>query len=228
MARESNQAKIATAGPPSRYALVFVLRTEALRRAAGTGRRAAFRAFFRGDFFGLFFAAFFTASFADPGRRFEPIVRGRPRWPSPTSRAIRRTIVSSMLTLRARQACLNFRCTPSGTLRMSMLPMISTVARIGGSRQATQGVCSSAAKQFPHRAAGGCLASREMLSSHAGYRSMNATSSAGFRAGLVSSPARCFSESRGDGSAARRPTMTSVTTDMPSGAPTAAAAVLSV
>jgi hypothetical protein len=33
-----------------------------------------------------------------------------------------------MLTLRSRHACLNFRCTPSGTLRMSMLPMLSTIA----------------------------------------------------------------------------------------------------
>jgi hypothetical protein len=37
-------------------------------------------------------------------------------------------MASSMLILRARHACLNFRCTPLGTLRMSMLPMLSTVA----------------------------------------------------------------------------------------------------
>jgi hypothetical protein len=30
--------------------------------------------------------------------------------------------------LRSRHACLNFRCTPPGTLRMSMLPMLSMVA----------------------------------------------------------------------------------------------------
>jgi hypothetical protein len=44
-----------------------------------------------------------------------------------------------MLTLRARQACLNFRCTPSGTLRMRMLPMLSKVPRIGGLRQVVPG-----------------------------------------------------------------------------------------
>ena len=73
--RESNQAEKVTAGPPSRYALVFVRWGEARRRAADAGRRAAFRVCFRGPFF----AAFFAAAFAGPRRRFEPIVRGRPR-----------------------------------------------------------------------------------------------------------------------------------------------------
>jgi len=220
--RESNQAEKVTAGPPWRYALVFALRTEARRRAADAGRRAAFRVCRRGPFFAAFLAAG-RAGFPPPLRTD---VRGPAALTLADLAAIRRTIVSSMLTLRARHASLNLRCTPSGTLRMRMLPCLANYHGSAGTSAVARGV-PRRCLAIPARHRSRLLSRLPMLSIHAGYRSKNATSSTGLRVGLASSTARCFSDSSGDGSSARRPTMTSVTTAMPSGAPTAAAAALS-
>jgi len=84
------------------------VRAEAPRLRARAGRRTAFREIFRGAFRTLF-EPFRLLRFTVADRRFAPPARGLPGRPSPTSRARRRTIASSMLILRARHACLNFR-----------------------------------------------------------------------------------------------------------------------